>query len=122
MRRPGLTAVFLLVAWPGAQAAQREDPLSEARLLVYTHHERWDGTGYPEGLSGTAIPLEGRLMAVVDLYDVAVARNVYRRSISHDEAVDFIVAAKGTHFDPAVVDAFVRVAADFKNILQESTS
>jgi HD-GYP domain-containing protein (c-di-GMP phosphodiesterase class II) len=105
------------------QVGVRDDAiLAMAKDIVYTHHERWDGTGYPEGLSGTAIPVEGRLMAVVDLYDAAVSRNVYRRSISHDDAVAFIVAAKGTHFDPAVVDAFVRVAADFKNISQESHS
>jgi len=90
--------------------------LAMAKNIVYTHHERWDGTGYPEGLSGAAIPVEGRLMAVVDLYDAAVTRTVYRRSISHEEAVEFIVAAKGTHFDPAVVDAFVRVAPDFRRI------
>jgi adenylate cyclase len=94
--------------------------LAMAKDIVYTHHERWDGTGYPEGLSGTAIPLEGRLMAVVDLYDAAVTRNVYRRPISHADAVDFIAAAKGTHFDPAVVNAFLRVAADFEKISEES--
>jgi adenylate cyclase len=93
--------------------------LAMAKDIVYTHHEKWDGTGYPEGLSGTAIPIEGRLMAVVDVYDAAVTRNIYRKPITHDEAVAFIARAKGTHFDPAVVDAFLRVAPGFKDISDE---
>jgi putative two-component system response regulator len=94
--------------------------LAMAKDIVFTHHEKWDGTGYPRGLSGAAIPIEGRIMAVVDVYDAATARNVYRPSISHEEAVTFITAAKGTHFDPAVVDAFVRVAADFRSVAVET--
>ena len=94
--------------------------LAMAKEIVYTHHERWDGTGYPEGLRGSEIPVAGRLMAIVDVYDAAVTRNVYRPSMSHDKAVDFIVAGKGTHFDPAVVDAFIRVAPGFKNISHEA--
>jgi response regulator RpfG family c-di-GMP phosphodiesterase len=99
------------------QVGVRDDTiLAMAKDIVYTHHERWDGTGYPEGLRGAEIPVAGRLMAVVDVYDAAVTRNLYRPSLPHDKAVDFIVAAKGTHFDAAVVEAFIRVAADFKNV------
>jgi response regulator RpfG family c-di-GMP phosphodiesterase len=100
-----------------AQVGVRDDViLTMAKDIVYTHHERWDGTGYPQGLRGASIPIEGRVMAVVDTYDAAVARNVYRAPITHDDAVKYIVKSKGTHFDPAVVDAFLKVAHDFQAI------
>ncbi|MGH9140101.1 MAG: CHASE2 domain-containing protein, partial [Vicinamibacterales bacterium] len=84
--------------------------LAMAKDIVYTHHEKWDGTGYPEGLRGAEIPVVGRLMALVDVYDAITTRRVYRDPMSHQDAVAFIVAAKGTHFDPSVVDAFLKVA------------
>jgi adenylate cyclase len=99
------------------QVGVRDDAiLTMAKDIVYTHHERWDGTGYPRGLQGAQIPVEGRVMAVVDVYDAAVSRNVYRRSVSHAEAVQVIESAKGSHFDPAVVEAFLKVQAGFKRI------
>jgi response regulator RpfG family c-di-GMP phosphodiesterase len=99
------------------QAGVRDDAiLAMAKDIVYTHHERWDGTGYPEGLRGAEIPVAGRLMALVDVYDAAVSRVLYRQPMSHDKAVDFIVAGKGTHFDPAVVDAFVVIAPSFTSV------
>ncbi len=76
--------------------------------------------GVPEGLSGEAIPVAGRVMALVDVYDAAVTRNVYRQSRTHDDTVDFIVSCKGTHFDPAVVEAFERVAAAFQEVSQHT--
>jgi CHASE2 domain-containing sensor protein len=91
-----------------------DEILAMAKDIVYTHHERWDGTGYPRGLHGTEIPVAGRLMALVDVYDAAVTRTLYRSTLSHDNTLAYIVGAKGTHFDPAIVDAFVRVAAEFK--------
>ena len=104
------------------QVGVRDDAiLALAKDIVYTHHERWDGTGYPEGLRGAEIPVAGRLMAVVDVYDAAVTRNLYRQSLPHDKAVDFIACAKGAHFDPVVVEAFLQVAADFKNISHEGS-
>jgi adenylate cyclase len=88
-----------------------EDPiLAMAKDIVYTHHEWWDGKGYPRGLKGTAIPIAGRLVAVVDVYDAMTARRLYRQPVTHDEAVELIVKGKGTHFDPDVVDAFVRIS------------
>jgi putative two-component system response regulator len=90
-----------------------------AKDIVYTHHERWDGAGYPQGLSGTEIPVAGRVMALVDVYDAAHARTLYRQCMSHDETVAFILSGKGTHFDPAVVDAFLSVAARFKSTSEE---
>ena len=84
--------------------------LSMAKDIVYTHHEWWDGNGYPRGIKGDAIPVAGRLIAVVDVYDALTARRLYREPVSHAEAVQLIVAGRATHFDPDVVDAFVRVA------------
>jgi adenylate cyclase len=94
--------------------------LAVAKDIVYTHHERWDGTGYPRRLRGTEIPVEGRVMAVVDVYDAITTRTLYRPPMSHDDAVTFIVERRATHFDPAVVQAFVNVAPRFKIVSAES--
>ena len=100
-----------------AQLGVRDDATLEmAKAIVYTHHERWDGAGYPQGLRGKAIPVAGRVMAVVDVYDAVHARDTYKKSLSHDDTVAFIVSGKGTHFDPAVVDAFLSVAPLFEMI------
>jgi len=93
--------------------------LAMAKDIVYTHHERWDGTGYPRGLSGEVIPIPGRIMAIVDVYDAAVARTLYRRTMSHEDTVKFILAGKGAHFDPAVVDAFVSASAVIEHVSHE---
>jgi HD-GYP domain-containing protein (c-di-GMP phosphodiesterase class II) len=85
--------------------------LELAKEIVYTHHEKWDGTGYPQGLRGETIPLAGRLMAVVDVYDATVTKRRYHSAMSHDHAVKVIVEGRGTHFDPAVVDAFIAVSS-----------
>jgi adenylate cyclase len=90
--------------------------LAMAKDIVYTHHEKWDGTGYPEGLQGAQIPVVGRLMALVDVYDAITTPRVYRAPMSHGEAVAFIVSVKGTHFDPSVVDAFLEVSATIERL------
>lgn len=90
-----------------------ESILSLAKEIVYTHHERWDGAGYPQGLHGEDIPIAGRIIAVVDVYDATTTRTLYRPSMSHEKAIAFIVSGRGSHFDPAVVDALVRVAPVF---------
>jgi putative two-component system response regulator len=103
-----------------ARVGVRDDAtLQMAKDIVYTHHERWDGAGYPQGLSGAAIPVAGRVMAVVDVYDAVHARALYSQSMSHDDTVALIVNGKGTHFDPAVVDAFLSVAPLFKRASDE---
>jgi HD-GYP domain-containing protein (c-di-GMP phosphodiesterase class II) len=84
--------------------------LNVAKDIAYTHHEKWNGSGYPQGLQGTAIPVAGRVIAVVDVYDASTTRALYRTPISHDEAVALIVKGRGVHFDPDVVDSFVKVA------------
>ena len=99
------------------QVGVRDDvTLAMAKDIVYTHHERWDGSGYPQGLCGLAIPVEGRVLAVVDVYDALVARSLYHACRSHEEAVTFITEGRGTHFDPDVVDAFHVVADEFKRL------
>jgi len=96
--------------------AHDEDGVLElARELVYTHHEKWDGTGYPQGLRGENIPLVGRLMAVVDVYDAAVTTRRYHPAMSHDDALKVIAEGRGTHFDPAVVDAFLTVSSTLRD-------
>ena len=88
--------------------------LEQARILVATHHEKWDGSGYPRELKGEKIPLQGRLMAIVDVYDALVSDRPYRSGIKHNEAVDIISGNKGKHFDPALVDIFLGVSELFK--------
>jgi response regulator RpfG family c-di-GMP phosphodiesterase len=84
--------------------------LSIAKDIVYTHHEKWDGSGYPEGLRGTEIPIPGRIMALVDVYDAVHTRQLYDAPRSHTDTIAFIQGGSGIHFDPAVVQAFVAVA------------
>jgi HD-GYP domain-containing protein (c-di-GMP phosphodiesterase class II) len=101
-------------------AGVRDDlTLAIAKDIVYTHHEKWDGSGYPEGLKGTQIPIPGRVMAIVDVYDAIRTRQLYRSPMSQDEAVEFIVKGNGTHFDPAVVEAFVKVSPMLHHLSQD---
>lgn len=84
--------------------------------IAGAHHERWDGSGYPRGLSGVAIPLSARLMAVADVYDALISRRVYKPAIPHEEAVALIMAGAGSHFDPEIINVFVTVADEFAGI------
>jgi adenylate cyclase len=93
--------------------------LAIAKDIVYTHHEWWNGTGYPQGLAGAQIPIPGRIMAVVDVYDAIRTRNLYHAPMSQDEAVKLILDGKGTHFDPTVVDAFVQVSPMLHHLSQD---
>ena len=83
--------------------------LQVAEQIAWTHHERWDGQGYPRGLAGTAIPLAGRIVAVADAYDAITNDRPYRQARTSQQAVEEIVRHRGTQFDPAVVDALVRL-------------
>jgi putative two-component system response regulator len=83
------------------------DFLSHAKEIARSHHERWDGSGYPDGLAGEAIPLAARLMAVADVFDALICPRVYKKAWRIEAARDFIVGQRGRHFDPDVVDAFV---------------
>jgi putative two-component system response regulator len=90
--------------------------LSMAKEIAYGHQEKWDGSGYPEGLVGDSIPVSARLMAVADVYDALISRRVYKEGMPHEKAVSIIVESKGTHFDPDMVDAFVELQEEFKAI------
>jgi len=87
-----------------------------AKIFAGTHHEKWNGSGYPNGLKEDEIPLEGRLMAVVDVYDALVSARPYKNPCSHEEAVAIIEEGRGTHFDPALVDAFMKISQQFADI------
>ncbi len=96
--------------------------LSMAKDIVYTHHEKWDGSGYPEGLRGEEIPIPGRIMALVDVYDAAHTRRLYESSLSHAETIALIRRGSGSHFDPAVVEAFVAVADTLRALSEEEAT
>ncbi|MBK1643716.1 two-component system response regulator [Thiocapsa imhoffii] len=90
--------------------------LAIAKEIAHYHHEKWDGSGYPEGLKGDAIPIAARLMALADVFDALMCRRVYKRACSFDETVSIIEQGRGTHFDPDVVDAFMLRREAFQNI------
>lgn len=90
--------------------------LSIAKEIAYGHQEKWDGSGYPEGLSGDDIPVSARIMAVADVYDALISRRVYKEGMPHEKAVGIILEGKGSHFDPDMVDAFIELADKFKEI------
>jgi len=97
-------------------AAQLDDSslINMAQEIVISHHERWDGQGYPFGIEGTEIPLSGRLMAVADVYDALRSKRVYKPAMTHAQAVAIIEEGSGTQFDPDVVDAFLACEARFE--------
>jgi putative two-component system response regulator len=90
--------------------------LKYAKEIVYSHHEKWDGSGYPQGLSGEAIPISARIMAIADVYDALISHRIYKSAIKHDQAVKLITENKGTQFDPDIVDAFIEVHEEFQRI------
>jgi response regulator RpfG family c-di-GMP phosphodiesterase len=90
--------------------------LGIARMMAYTHHEKWDGSGYPEGRSEADIPIPGRLMAIADVYDALITKRVYKPAFHHSEAEEIIAQAKGKLFDPDIVDVFLRVREEFRKI------
>ncbi len=90
-------------------AAKPVEFLSLAKEIARSHHERWDGSGYPDGLQGEAIPLSARIMAVADVFDALISPRVYKKAMPHAQARDIIAAGRGLHFDPDVADAFLGV-------------
>ena len=90
--------------------------LEYAKIFASTHHEKWDGTGYPSGLSGDNIPLQGRLMAIADVYDALISERPYKKPFSHEEAVDIITKGSGSHFDPNLVKIFLEHEEEFRKV------
>jgi putative two-component system response regulator len=92
--------------------------LSCAKTIALSHQEKWDGTGYPQGLAGDDIPIAARLMAVADVYDALISRRVYKEAMSHERAVQIMIENRGTHFDADMIDAFVEIQDEFRAIAQ----
>ncbi len=84
--------------------------------MAATHQEKWDGSGYPKGLKGEEIPISGRLMALADVYDALISKRVYKRPFPHTKAVEIITEGKGSHFDPDMVEAFLELEDEFRQI------
>jgi len=96
--------------------------LEQARILAITHHEKWDGSGYPYGLKGEDIPLQGRLMAIADVYDALISDRPYKSAMTHETAVDVIKKETGKHFDPTLVMMFLSVADEFNKVSKQISS
>jgi len=95
------------------------DFLEYARIFAVSHHERWDGSGYPKKLKGEDIPLLGRMMAIADVYDALVEPRPYKDSFQHEEAVRILLEGKGSHFDPILIDLLEGISHEFKRIAAE---
>jgi HD-GYP domain-containing protein (c-di-GMP phosphodiesterase class II) len=93
----------------GYRIAMASPELASIAEFILTHHERWDGTGYPLGLKGSEIPRHSRILAVVDAYDAMTVDRVYRKALNKEEAMNELIANKGTQFDPQIVDVFIEI-------------
>ena len=111
------------LGWNAINNAERSlgiqaDFLSVAKDIALFHQEKWDGSGYPQGRKGDAIPVAARLMAVADVYDALISRRVYKEPMHHDAAVKIIQQGQGVHFDPDMVEAFLAIQDEFQAIAQ----
>ena len=100
---------------------RQESFLRYAREIALTHHEKWDGSGYPQGQSGEDIPLPGRLMAIADVYDALISKRPYKEPFPHKKACSIIEQGRGTHFDPILVDFFITLEDRFEKIARDFT-
>ena len=98
---------------------QGENYLKEARNMAAYHHEKWDGTGYPEGLKGAVIPLSARIMAVADVFDALTAKRVYKDPMPFEKAMSIITEGAGKHFDPKCVEVFVDAEKEVRRVLRK---
>ncbi|MBS2034552.1 two-component system response regulator [bacterium] len=92
--------------------------LHHAKEIAYSHQEKWDGSGYPQGLAGEDIPISARLMAVADVYDALISKRVYKDGMSHEQAVKIMHEGSGSHFDPDVILAFLELQAEFQEVAE----
>ena len=90
-----------------------------ASTIALRHHEKWDGTGYPDGLKGKSIPISSRIVAVIDVYDALISKRVYKEPIPHKEAIKIVKKGSGVHFDPDIIDAFLEIEKEIKEITLE---
>ncbi len=101
------------------QLGIKVDFLRTAKEIALSHHEKWDGSGYPYGLMGDKIPLSARLMAIADVYDALISRRIYKEGMPHNEALNLMRQDRGTHFDPDIFDAFIEIEAQVIEIAQK---
>lgn len=94
--------------------------LEKAAIIAYTHHEKWDGSGYPRGLKGEEIPIEGRITAIVDVFDALVSKRVYKPAMPYEKALEIISSSAGTHFDPYLVELFLKHKDEFIQIKEQN--
>jgi putative two-component system response regulator len=94
--------------------------LNTACEIAYAHHEKWDGTGYPQGLRGKEIPFSARIVAIADVYDALISERPYKRALSHEEAAEIIIKDNGTHFDPYLVRVFEQCAHEYAKVADGS--
>lgn len=100
------------------QLGKKVDFLSMAKEIALSHQEKWDGSGYPDGLKGEAIPLSARLMAMADVFDALISRRVYKEPMPSQDAFELMIKGKGKHFDPELVDAFLEIKDQFLEIAE----
>jgi putative two-component system response regulator len=110
------TLGYQAIACAEASLGSEVEFLRMAKDIALFHHEKWDGSGYPHGLRGDAIPISARLMALADVYDALISRRIYKRGMSHAAAARIILEGRATHFDPDVVDAFDQLQTEFQHI------
>jgi len=94
----------------------RAELLQTVKEIAFSHQEKWDGSGYPQGLAGEKIPLSARLIAIVDVYDALISDRVYKAGVPHEQAVGIIFQGRASHFDPDLVDAFMEIQDEFAAI------
>ncbi|MFO7767258.1 MAG: response regulator [Pelovirga sp.] len=97
----------------------RANYLKMSAQIARSHHERWDGNGYPDGLSGSDIPLSARILAVADVYDALASKRVYKEAFSHEKTRSIIIEGKGSHFDPQLIEVFLECENEFFRILEQ---
>ncbi len=109
---------YSILCSAGEHLGEDNDFLAMARDVARSHHEKWDGSGYPDGLAGEKIPLAARIMAVADVFDALMSKRPYKTQMAYDQVADIIRGGRGTHFDPVIVDVFDAARADFERTLQ----
>jgi putative two-component system response regulator len=100
-------------------AGSEAEILNVAATIALTHHERWDGTGYPRGLKGEEIPIEGRIVAIADAFDALTTARVYKPAFEFDHAVELMVTKRGLHFDPELLDVFLASLGEIRRIYEQ---
>lgn len=95
--------------------------IETAEQMALYHHEKWNGTGYPMGLAGEQIPLCARIMAVVDVFDALTSKRVYKDAFSVDKAIDILKESSGSHFEPELVDEFIKIRSKIEKVFEENS-